>query len=137
MDQKTKENINFKKVYETIDRYEESTWMSNSSPFMETEYTGVFHDRYPAVPGHSLFVPKKNIAEYIGKSYQLAYEFGNKKIKDGEITGFNVGMNIGLSAGQTFMWPHIHFIPRHDNDSPTKIGGIRHAHPGADHTKHY
>ena len=30
------------------------------------------------------------------------------------------------------MWPHIHFIPRHDGDAH-KIGGMRHAHPGADH----
>ena len=50
--------------------------------------------------------------------------------------GFNVGMNIGKCAGQTIMWPHIHFIPRHEGDSPKK-GGMRHAHPSADHYEYY
>ena len=50
--------------------------------------------------------------------------------------GFNVGMNIGECAGQTVMWPHIHFIPRHHGDAK-HLGGIRFAHPGADHREHY
>ena len=45
-------------------------------------------------------------------------------------------MNIGLCAGQTIMWPHIHFIPRQNGDADS-IGGMRHAHPGANHTKFY
>jgi len=126
----------FKKEYESIDNYEESTWMGNDTPFMETEYTGVFRDRYPCVPGHTLFIPKMNTPEYIGKSYGLAYQYGNDKVKSGEMAGFNVGMNIGLCAGQTIMWPHIHFIPRHLNDAE-EIGGMRHAHPGADHKRYY
>ena len=126
----------FKKEYESIGHYEESTWMGNDTPFMETEYTGVFRDRYPCVPGHKLFIPKKNTPEYIGKSYGLAYQYGNDKIKIGEMAGFNVGMNIGQCAGQTIMWPHIHFIPRHLNDAE-EIGGMRHAHPGADHKRYY
>jgi diadenosine tetraphosphate (Ap4A) HIT family hydrolase len=126
----------FKKEYESIDNYEESTWMGNDTPFMETEYTGVFRDRYPCVPGHTLFIPKKNTPEHIGKSYGLAYQYGNDKVKSGEMAGFNVGMNIGLCAGQTIMWPHIHFIPRHLNDAK-EIGGMRHAHPGADHKRYY
>ena len=126
----------FKKPFEPIDNYEESTWMSNDSPFMETEYTGVFRDRYPCVPGHTLFIPKKNDSEYIGKSYGLAHQYGKDKIKSGEIAGFNVGMNIGICAGQTILWPHIHFIPRQDGDADYK-GGMRHAHPGADHYEYY
>ena len=77
-----------------------------------------------------------NTPEYIGKSYGLAYQYGNDKVKSGEMAGFNVGMNIGLCAGQTIMWPHIHFIPRHLNDAE-EIGGMRHAHPGADHKRYY
>tara|TARA_B100001769_G_scaffold273418_1_gene269578 strand:- start:2219 stop:2635 length:417 start_codon:yes stop_codon:yes gene_type:complete len=126
----------YKKPFEPIDSYEESTWMGNDTPFMETEYTGVFRDRYPCVPGHTLFIPKKNTAEYIGKSYELASQFGKDKIEAGEIAGFNVGMNIGRCAGQTIMWPHIHFIPRHKGDAK-HLGGMRYAHPGADHREMY
>ena len=50
--------------------------------------------------------------------------------------GFNIGQNRGKAAGQSIFWPHIHFIPRHKNDAP-EIGGMRHAHPGADHRKMY
>ena len=132
----TSEKPIYKKVFETIDNFEESTWVGNDTPFMETEYTGVFRDKYPCVPGHTLFIPKKDTPEYVGKSYGMAYEYGNEKIKSGEIAGFNVGMNMGICAGQTIMWPHIHFIPRHENDSK-QIGGMRHAHPEADHRKHY
>ena len=132
----TSEKPIYKKVFETIDNFEESTWVGNDTPFMETEYTGVFRDRYPCVPGHTLFIPKKDTPEYVGKSYGMAYEYGKEKIKSGEIAGFNVGMNMGICAGQTIMWPHIHFIPRHENDSK-QIGGMRHAHPEADHRKHY
>jgi diadenosine tetraphosphate (Ap4A) HIT family hydrolase len=110
--------------------------MGNDTPFMETEHTGVFRDRYPCVPGHTLFIPKKNTAEYIGKSYELASQYGKDKISAGEIAGFNVGMNIGRCAGQTIMWPHIHFIPRQQGDATHK-GGMRYAHPGADHRERY
>jgi diadenosine tetraphosphate (Ap4A) HIT family hydrolase len=110
--------------------------MGNDTPFMETEFTGVFRDRYPCTPGHTLFIPKKNNAEYIGKSYGLASQFGHDKIKAGEIAGFNVGMNIGIPAGQTIMWPHIHFIPRHEGDAD-HVGGMRYTHPSADHKNYY
>jgi len=126
----------YKKPFEPIDNFEESTWMGNDIPFMETKFTAVFRDRYPCVKGHTLFIPKKDTAEYIGKSYSMAYQYGKDKINSGEIAGFNVGMNIGNCAGQTIMWPHIHFIPRHEGDAKQK-GGIRHAHPGADHYEYY
>ncbi len=65
-----------------------------------------------------------------------AYQHGSDERDAGRIDGFNIGMNMGISAGQTIMWPHIHFIPRHKGDAK-EIGGMRHAHPGADHRKYY
>ena len=126
----------YKKPFEQIDSYEESTWLGNDTPFYETEYTGVFNDKYPCIEGHKLFIPKKNTPEYVGKSYGLAYEFGEQWVKEGKIDGFNVGMNMGQCAGQTIMWPHIHFIPRHEGDAKPK-GGMRYAHPNADHRDYY
>jgi diadenosine tetraphosphate (Ap4A) HIT family hydrolase len=126
----------YKKPYEPIKSYKESTWLGNDTPFFENQYTGVFNDKYPCVEGHTLFIPKKNNAEYIGKSYELAYQYGERWIREGKMKGFNMGMNIGRCAGQTILWPHIHFIPRHDDDAEHH-GGIRYAHPGADHREHY
>ena len=126
----------FKKAFETIDRYEECTWLGNDKPIFENKHTAVFKDKYPCVPGHTLFIPKEDTAEVIGESYKLAYYCGKEWIKAGKMKGFNVGMNIGNCAGQTIMWPHIHFIPRHEGDAEKK-GGMRHAHPGADHSQYY
>ena len=42
-----------------------------------------------------------------------------------KITGFNVGVNDGVSAGQTVMHCHIHLIPRRDGDVGDPRGGIR------------
>lgn len=126
----------YKKAYEKIDRYEESTWLANDTPIFENEHTAVFKDLYPCVQGHTLFIPKQDTPEAIGESYKLAYYCGREWVKEGKMTGFNVGMNIGVCAGQTIMWPHIHFIPRKENDAEHP-GGMRYSHPGADHRKHY
>ena len=126
----------YKKPFEKIDRYEESTWLGNDTPIFENNYLAVFRDKYPCTGGHTLFIPKKDDPVYIGESYKLAYYCGKEWVKEGKMAGFNVGMNIGNCAGQTVYWPHIHFIPRHENDSKT-IGGIRHAHPEGDHKKYY
>ena len=49
------------------------------------------------------------------------------KIQEGDnsITGFNIGMNSGESAGQTIMHSHIHLIPRREGDTPKPRGGVR------------
>ena len=126
----------YKKPFEPIDNYKESTWVGNSTPIFEDEHTAVFKDRYPCVDGHLLFIAKEDSAEYIGESYSLAYRWGKNWIKEGKMDGFNVGQNIGKCAGQTIFWPHIHFIPRKNSDSK-KPGGIRHAHLGVNHKDHY
>ena len=86
----------FKKEYEHVDNVDEAIWLGNDSPIMESDFTFVFNDKYPCVPGHKLFIPKENNSHFIGRSYGMAYDYGNEKIKKGEIDGYNVGMNIGL-----------------------------------------
>jgi len=126
----------YKKPFEQIDNYEESTWLGNDTPIFENDHTAVFKDLYPCVPGHTLFIPKHDTPDSVGETYKLAYYCGKQWVKQGKMKGFNVGMNMGKCAGQTIMWPHVHFIPRHENDAP-KVGGMRHAHPGADHREYY
>lgn len=41
------------------------------------------------------------------------------------ITGYNIGINNGLSAGQTIFHLHIHLIPRFDGDIADPTGGVR------------
>ena len=45
--------------------------------------------------------------------------------QDNSVTGFNVGINAGASAGQTVFHVHVHLIPRRDGDVANPIGGVR------------
>ena len=44
---------------------------------------------------------------------------------DRMVTGFNIGMNCGVSAGQSVFHAHIHLIPRREGDTPHPRGGVR------------
>ena len=39
--------------------------------------------------------------------------------------GFNIGININETAGQTIPHAHIHIIPRYNNDVENPRGGVR------------
>ena len=49
--------------------------------------------------------------------------------KDSSISGFNIGINDGIDAGQTVLHCHIHLIPRRKGDVIDLRGGIRHIIP--------
>lgn len=42
---------------------------------------------------------------------------------------YNLGMNIGTSAGQTIYHAHFHFIPRYQGDVEDPRGGVRNIIP--------
>lgn len=90
----------------------------------------VFADRYPVTMGHRLFVPAVNDQDSIIECFQQAYKYGESMVRNGACNGFNVGMNIGTSAGQTVMYPHVHCIPRRAGDCEDPIGGVRNVIPG-------
>ena len=70
---------------------------------------------WPACDGHLLFVPKINTAEVIAKTLGEVIAYGDNLVKTVvKIDGYQFGMNMGESAGQTVMWPHVHFMPRHE-----------------------
>jgi diadenosine tetraphosphate (Ap4A) HIT family hydrolase len=50
--------------------------------------------------------------------------------KDWKVTGFNFGINDGISAGQTMLHCHSHIIPRRNADVINPSGGIRTIIPG-------
>lgn len=90
----------------------------------------IFADRYPVTLGHRLFVPKNNTQDNITECLQQAYKYGEALVRNGACDGFNIGMNIGASAGQTVMYPHIHCIPRRAGDCEDPVGGVRGVVPG-------
>lgn len=92
----------------------------------------VFNDGFPVTPGHTLVVPKINNQEELLKCFKFAMTMGvqNVESKNTDITGFNIGLNIGSSAGQTCMYPHVHLIFRRDGDCSDPVGGVRNVIPG-------
>lgn len=50
--------------------------------------------------------------------------------EDPTVTGFNIGINAGKSAGQTIFHVHVHLIPRRDGDVAEPRGGVRGVIPG-------
>ncbi len=94
------------------------------------EYT-VFRDKYPVTSGHLLIVPKENNLASVLKCFQFAIATGEANVVSAntDITGFNIGMNMGESAGQTCMYPHVHLIFRRDEDMKNPTGGVRNVIP--------
>jgi diadenosine tetraphosphate (Ap4A) HIT family hydrolase len=90
----------------------------------------VFRDRYPVTNGHLLFVPESDQPMLITQCFQLAYLRGIALKNRGECDGFNIGLNIGISAGQTVMYPHVHLILRRSGDHEDPVGGVRGVIPG-------
>ena len=95
----------------------------------DTDAVVVFKDKYPVTEGHLLFVPKNDSTDYITVALAQAYEFGNNMVSNKQCDGFNVGVNSGISAGQTVMYPHVHLIPRKRGDMTDPAGGVRHVIP--------
>ena len=98
-----------------------------------TKYFNVIRDNYPVTPLHTLIIPKRHILEFTDLTLEEEAEFhlilkkakSSLKTLDSTITGFNIGINEGQSAGQTIMHCHIHLIPRRDGDVDNPRGGVR------------
>jgi diadenosine tetraphosphate (Ap4A) HIT family hydrolase len=86
----------------------------------------VYRDKYPVTEGHLLVVPKTNTQEELMKCFKFAVSVGNQNVEaSNNISGYNIGLNIGTSAGQTCMYPHVHLIFRRDGDVEDPKGGVR------------
>ncbi|HOV48014.1 MAG TPA: HIT domain-containing protein [Anaerolineae bacterium] len=90
-------------------------------------------DKFPVSPGHTLIIPKKHVADYFDLSthtktacWLMADRVKMLLTERLHPDGFNVGLNIGLAAGQTIPHAHIHVIPRYAGDVENPAGGVRH-----------
>ncbi len=95
-------------------------------------------DGFPVTEHHTLVIPKRHVASYfdLGQAeinainQLLTAEKKSIEKQDALVTGFNIGINSGESAGQTIFHCHIHLIPRRDGDVKEPRGGVRHVIPG-------
>ena len=104
----------------------------------ETELTLVLRDAFPVTDLHPLIIPKRHVSDYFNLTIDERDDIQNLLLKhkdlieneDSSVSGFNVGNNIGLSAGQTVFHVHTHLIPRRDGDVESPRGGVRGVIPG-------
>ena len=116
----------------TLNSYKDAPW-ADENIVHESANVIVYKDGYPVTEGHLLFVPK--IVEQrrdITRCFEIAYDWGVQGVLDYKWTSFNIGINNGVEAGQSVMWPHVHLIPRRKGDvkdSKRVKGGVRHVIP--------
>ena len=95
-------------------------------------------DGFPVTSLHALIIPNRHVPDLFDLSeeetlacYQLLAEMRREiHAVDSLVQGFNIGVNIGLVAGQTILHCHIHLIPRRARDVDNPQGGVRHIFPG-------
>lgn len=101
----------------------DSVFLKVKDRVLENELSFALYDINPASKGHMLIIPKRQFASFFDCTdeelttlYSLlkeAKELLNDKYQP---AGFNVGVNIGESAGQTVPHAHIHLIPRYEDE---------------------
>ena len=120
----------FNMKYETLSEAQAAGAAPWDDVIREDFHVVVFRDRYPVTPGHLLFVPVYNSAGVIRDAFGDAVVEGERMVAAGECDAFNVGLNMGIAAGQTVMYPHVHLIPRRIGDVEDPVGGVRGVIPG-------
>jgi len=120
-----------KEIENRLRSYKDAPWPDENIVF-ENENIVVYKDGYPVTEGHLLFVPKRTAVSHlldIMRCFETAYRQGTEGVENGEWEAFNVGINNGVAAGQSVMWPHVHLIPRRKGDTPNPKGGVRNVIP--------
>ena len=107
--------------------------IEDSSKIYEDEFFFIIRDGFPVTDLHTLFITQRCIDSYfdltdneLNRLQKLIKEQKDLILKeDINVTGFNIGINVGIDAGQTVMHTHIHLIPRRKDDMENPRGGVR------------
>jgi diadenosine tetraphosphate (Ap4A) HIT family hydrolase len=107
--------------------------LSPNDILLENELAIAMRDRYPVTPLHTLIIPKRHVTSYFelfqperNAMERLVQECRSSILtEDALVTGFNIGANDGVNAGQTVMHCHLHLIPRRQGDVDRPMGGVR------------
>ena len=98
----------------------------------ENDLAFVIRDGYHVSEGHTLIIPKRHVASFFEITNEERHALLDlldkaQKALDRELSpaAYNIGINDGVSAGQTVPHLHIHLIPRYKGDVEDPRGGIR------------
>ena len=110
---------------------------AGKSVLLESEHFYLTRDKFPVTSGHLLIIPKRHITspsdlsetEWHDLRVVIEEAYSILRTGDNQITGFNIGINIGSDAGQTIPHLHVHVIPRRPKDIPESKCGVRMVNP--------
>lgn len=109
-----------------------------SHKIYEDEDVFAFLDIGPVTVGHTLFVPKVHATDLEQGSEHSAtalmraiHRIAPKIVKALGATGYNLGMNHGVDAGQEVFHTHLHVMPRFEGKARTFVK----THPAQDELK--
>ena len=106
----------------------------NCKILKQLKYFFIIRDTaYPVTEHHTLIITNRHVSDFFELNNEENIELNQilkdqkKELKnlDSNISGFNVGVNIGKDAGQSIMHCHIHLIPRRKGDVEDPRGGVR------------
>jgi len=107
--------------------------IDNTRIISENDLAYAIRDGFPVTEYHTLIIPKRHAETYFDMTSdekracdELLHLIKEEILSDdGRVTGFNIGMNAGASAGQTLFHSPIHLIPRREGDVDQPRGGVR------------
>ena len=116
-----------------MSEHQDCFFCGNPDFIIKNELAYARYDKnYPVSPGHCLVITHRHVAGYFQatpeeKAAIWALVDEMKPIIDDEFKpdGYNVGVNIGKTAGQSVPHLHIHIIPRYQGDMEDPRGGVR------------
>ena len=99
---------------------------------LQNELAYVRYDNHSLSRGHVLVVPRRHVASFFDMTpeeqvavLQLLGEVQRQTQLMFSPDGYNIGVNVGVAAGQSRMHVHVHLIPRYLGDVPDPGGGVR------------
>lgn len=96
------------------------------------DLAAAFPDAFPLSPGHGLVVSRRREPSFLAltdaehaAAWRLVHEVRRHVEARFQPDGYNLGVNVGASAGQTVWHAHLHVIPRYAGDAEDPRGGVR------------
>ena len=105
---------------------------SRSEVLLENPLAYVRYDSNSLSRGHVLVIPKRHVASFFDMTADeqwavlaLLSDIQKAIQQQHRPDGYNIGVNVGKTAGQSRMHVHLHLIPRYEGDVADPRGGIR------------
>ena len=115
-----------------MSEHQDCPFCRNRNIIIGNELAYADYDTYPVSPGHCLIITRRHVAEYFQATagekaaiWELVDEMKVIIDRDYKPDAYNVGVNVGKTAGQSVPHIHVHIIPRYKGDVENPQGGVR------------